>query len=158
MGPLINTKQRQTVTEIVEKSVTQGATLVSGGKKPAHLERGFFYEPTLLKNVEPTHAIFREEVFGPVMGVTPFSSTEEAIRLANDTDYGLAAYVWTDGLREAIGVSEALEFGIVGVNEWAAHATEAPFGGWKQSGLGYECGAEGLQEYLEKKLISIGDL
>jgi acyl-CoA reductase-like NAD-dependent aldehyde dehydrogenase len=111
-----------------------------------------------LKNVKPGQAIFEQEIFGPVMGVTSFRTTEEAIALANATEYGLAAYLWTDRLREAIQVSEALEFGIVGVNEWAAHATEAPFGGWKQSGVGYECGAEGLQEYLEKKLISFGDL
>ncbi len=158
MGPLINAKQRQHVADVVHNSIKQGATLVTGGKTPSQLTRGFFYEPTLLKNVKPGQAIFEQEIFGPVMGVTSFRTTEEAIALANATEYGLAAYLWTDRLREAIQVSEALEFGIVGVNEWAAHATEAPFGGWKQSGVGYECGAEGLQEYLEKKLISFGDL
>ena len=117
-----------------------------------------FYEPTLIKGVTSENPLFRNEVFGPVMSVTPFETTEQAIDLANDTEYGLAAYLWTNDLNTSIHVSEALEFGIVGINEWAAHATEAPFGGWKQSGLGQECGEEGLHEYLEKKLIAIGSL
>jgi acyl-CoA reductase-like NAD-dependent aldehyde dehydrogenase len=113
---------------------------------------------TLLKDVKPQYAAFRKEIFGPVMAVTPFETLDEAIALANDTEYGLAAYLWTNDLNTSIYVSEALEFGIVGVNEWAPHSIEAPFGGWKQSGLGYECGEEGLHEYLEKKLIAIGGL
>ena len=158
IGPLINARQREQVEQIVGDSIAQGAHLSTGGQRPAHLSKGYFYSPTVLSEVTPEQAIFRKEVFGPVMGIMPFSSTEEAIALANDTEYGLASYLWTNDLRTSIKVSEALEFGIVGINEWAAHATEAPFGGWKQSGLGYECGEEGLQEYLEKKLISIGDL
>jgi acyl-CoA reductase-like NAD-dependent aldehyde dehydrogenase len=142
----------------VNNSIAQGARLNTGGQRPAHLPKGYFYTPTVLSEVTPEQDIFRKEVFGPVMGITPFSNTDEAIALANDTEYGLASYLWTNDLRTSIKVSEALEFGIVGINEWAAHATEAPFGGWKQSGLGYECGEEGLQEYLEKKLISVGDL
>jgi acyl-CoA reductase-like NAD-dependent aldehyde dehydrogenase len=92
------------------------------------------------------------------LSITAFDTEAEAIALANDTEYGLAAYLWTNDLRASIRISEALEFGIIGINEWAAHAIEAPFGGWKQSGLGYECGEEGLHEYLEKKLIAHGDL
>jgi acyl-CoA reductase-like NAD-dependent aldehyde dehydrogenase len=83
---------------------------------------------------------------------------EEAVEMANNTPYGLAAYIWTNDIRQATYLSEALEFGIVGINEWAPHATEAPFGGWKQSGLGHESGPEGLLEYMEKKLISTGGL
>lgn len=158
IGPLINARQREQVEQIVNNSIAQGAYLSTGGQRPAHLSKGYFYTPTVLSEVTPEQDIFRKEVFGPVMGITPFANTDEAIALANDTEYGLASYLWTNDLRTSIKVSEALEFGIVGINEWAAHATEAPFGGWKQSGLGYECGEEGLQEYLEKKLISVGDL
>lgn len=158
VGPLINAQQREQVEKIVNNSVSQGATLVTGGKRPEQLAQGYFFQPTVLAEVKTDQDIFRKEVFGPVMGITPFVDTDEAIALANDTEYGLASYLWTNDLRTSIKVSEALEFGIVGINEWAAHATEAPFGGWKQSGLGYECGEEGLHEYLEKKLISVGDL
>ncbi len=158
VGPLINANQRNHVETIVQNAVNQGATLMAGGKRPTHLPKGFFFEPTLLKDVTSDNDIFRKEIFGPVMSVTPFDTLDEAIALANDTEYGLAAYAWTNNLKHSIKISEALEFGIVGINEWAAHSIEAPFGGWKQSGLGYECGEEGLHEYMEKKLIAIGDL
>lgn len=158
IGPLINANQRQHVEQVVQESIEKGAICLAGGQRPAHLEKGFFFAPTLLKDVTTNHAIFRKEIFGPVMSVTSFDTVEEAIDLANDTEYGLAAYIWTDSLRQSIKISEALEFGIVGINEWAAHGIEAPFGGWKQSGLGYECGEEGLHEYMEKKLIAVGDL
>jgi succinate-semialdehyde dehydrogenase len=158
LGPLINAKQRDNVAQLVQSSLDAGANLVTGGKTPPQYKEGFFYEPTLVKDVTPDNPLFRNEVFGPVMSVTPFATTEEAIALANDTEYGLAAYLWTNDLNTSIHVSEALDFGIVGINEWAAHAIEAPFGGWKQSGLGQECGEEGLHEYLEKKLIAVGSL
>ena len=158
LGPLINKNQQRMVASIVDDAVKAGATLLTGGKVPPQYANGFYYEPTVLADVERDNPIFRREIFGPVMSITPFDTVEQAIELANDTEYGLAAYLWTNNLKTSIKVSEALEFGIVGINEWAAHAIEAPFGGWKQSGLGYECGEEGLHEYLEKKLIAIGDL
>ena len=158
VGCLINAQQRDTVEMVVNNSIAAGAKLLCGGKRPPQYKNGFYYEPTVLADVSAEMPIFRKEIFGPVMSITPFETEAEAIKLANDTEYGLAAYLWTNDLRVSIRVSEALEFGIVGVNEWNAHGIEAPFGGWKQSGLGYECGEEGLQEYLEKKLISIGDL
>jgi acyl-CoA reductase-like NAD-dependent aldehyde dehydrogenase len=154
VGPLINARQRDTVARIVDETVAQGARLVCGGT--TMYDKGFFYAPTVLADVSPAMAAFRQELFGPVMSITPFDTEQEAITLANDTEYGLAAYLWTKDLGTSIRVSEALEFGIVGINEWNAHAIEAPFGGWKQSGQGYECGSEGLHEYLEKKLISTG--
>jgi acyl-CoA reductase-like NAD-dependent aldehyde dehydrogenase len=92
------------------------------------------------------------------MPVIPFSTKEEVIVKANSTSYGLASYVWTNNLNTAVFLSEKLEFGMVGINDWAPHGTEAPFGGWKQSGLGYESGAEGMLEYMEKKLIVTGGL
>lgn len=158
VGPLINRRQRDQIAEIVAKTVAEGAEVLAGARIPEGLEQGYFYAPTVLKNVTPQMTAFRQEMFGPVMTLTPFDTLEEALSLANDTEYGLAAYVWTNDLNTAIRMSEGLEFGIVGINEWAAHGIEAPFGGWKQSGLGYECGEEGLLEYLEKKLISIGGL
>lgn len=156
VGPLINARQRDGVAEIVQKTIEEGAVLLCGGNIPH--EKGYFYAPTVLKDVTPSMSAFRNEMFGPVMTITPFDTLDEAISLANDTEYGLASYVWTNDLNTSIRMSEALEFGIVGINEWAAHAIEAPFGGWKQSGLGYECGQEGLLEYLDKKLVAIGSL
>ena len=156
VGPLINGQQRDMVAQLVQDAIAAGATLLCGGQVPADLEKGYFYAPTLLKDVTPDNPLFRNEVFGPVMSVTPFDTEAEAIALANDTEYGLAAYIWTNNLQTSIQVSEGLEFGIVGINEWNPHAIEAPFGGWKQSGLGYECGEEGLHEYLHKKLVATG--
>ncbi len=156
VGPLINARQRDRVEALVGEAATRGVQIRTGGRRPAGLPRGYFYEPTVLAGVTPDMPIFGEEIFGPVLPVVPFDTVDEALALANATPYGLAAYVWTNDLRTATRLSEGLEFGIIGVNEWAAHATEAPFGGWKQSGLGHESGAEGLGEYLETKLVSVG--
>lgn len=158
VAPLISKRQRDGVKDLVERAIAAGARCVIGGKIPAHLPKGFFFEPTVLADVKPDNPIFRNEVFGPVISVTPYSTKEEAIALANDTEYGLAAYIWTNDLYESIYFSENVEAGIVGINEWAAHGTEAPFGGWKQSGVGHECGQEGLYEYLELKVISTGGI
>lgn len=158
VGPLINARQRDHVAALVGDASARGVEIRTGGQRPATLQRGYFYEPTVLAGVTAGMPVFEEEIFGPVMPITPFDEIEEALALANRTPYGLAAYVWTNDLRAAVKLSEGLEFGIVGVNEWAPHATEAPFGGWKQSGLGHESGAEGLSEYLETKLVAIGSL
>jgi acyl-CoA reductase-like NAD-dependent aldehyde dehydrogenase len=156
MGPLINARQREGVATVVTAAIAAGARLVAGGKIP--YEKGFFYAPTILADVDDKNPAFRKEIFGPVMAVTPFNDLEEALALANDTEYGLMAYVFTNDLNTSIHVSEALEFGMVGINEWTPHSIEVPFGGWKQSGLGYECGAEGILEYMEKKVIAIGSI
>jgi succinate-semialdehyde dehydrogenase len=158
VGPLINARQRDRVEALVADAARHGVEVRAGGHRPADLPRGYFFEPTVLSSVRPDMPVFQEEIFGPVMPVVPFDELEEALSLANRTPYGLAAYVWTNDLAASVKLSEGLEFGIVGVNEWAPHATEAPFGGWKQSGLGHESGAEGLAEYLETKLVSVGGL
>lgn len=158
IGPLINKAQREKVREFLQKAVASGARVMAGGEPPAGKEKGYFFSPTLLTEVTEQSAVFREEIFGPVMAVTVFEDTGEAIRLANATPYGLAAYIWTNDLNTAVKVSEALSFGIVGINEWTPHATEAPFGGIKQSGQGSELGHDGIFEYMNKKLISIGGL
>ena len=158
VGPLINARQRDRVEALVVEARGQGVEVRCGGQRPAHLPHGYFYEPTVLSGVTPGMPVYREEIFGPVLPITVFDELEEALALANGTPYGLAAYLWTNNLTAAIKASEGLEFGMVGVNEWNPHATEAPFGGWKQSGVGHESGAEGLEEYLETKLIGIGGL
>lgn len=158
VGPLINAKQRERVERMVSESVIEGTQVLVGGQRPLQMEKGYFYQPTVLFNLQHNQRVYHEEIFGPVMPIVPFSDAEEGIHMANSTPYGLAAYVWTNDLNTAVRVSEGLEFGIVGVNEWYPWATEGPFPGWKQSGLGMESGEEGLHEYLETKLVAIGGL
>jgi acyl-CoA reductase-like NAD-dependent aldehyde dehydrogenase len=158
VGPLINARQRDRVEEMVAGARNAGAAIAIGGKRPADHARGYFYEATVMTGVPPETPLFQSEIFGPVMPIASFSDTDKAIEHANSTRYGLAAYVWTNDLRTAMRVAERLEFGIVGVNEWTPQSTEVPFTGWKESGLGRESGAEGLEEYLETKLIAFGGL
>ena len=154
VGPVINAKQRERVAELVTNTLNAGANKLTGGN--AMKRKGYFFEPTLLTNVAPGMSAFEEEIFGPVMPVTPFSSADEALRLANATDYGLAAFVHTSDLNTSILMSERLEFGMVCINDWLPATPEAPFGGVKLSGLGRETGLEGLREYMEVKTIFTG--
>jgi acyl-CoA reductase-like NAD-dependent aldehyde dehydrogenase len=158
VGPLINARQRDRVEALVESARSAGASVRAGGRRPQDFDRGYFYEPTVVADVRPSMPIYEEEIFGPVMPIASFDDLDEAVALANGTRYGLAAYVWTHDLRTAVRASERLEFGMIGVNEWTPQAVEAPFVGWKESGLGRECGPEGLDEYLETKLVAIGGL
>jgi acyl-CoA reductase-like NAD-dependent aldehyde dehydrogenase len=158
VGPLINARQRDRVEEMVQQSQTAGARIAIGGNRPAFLPRGYFLEPTVVTDVEEDTPLFQAEIFGPVLPIATFENADAAIEMANNTRYGLAAYVWTNDLRAAIRTAERLEFGMVGVNEWTPQSTEVPFTGWKESGIGREGGAEGLEEYLETKLIAFGGL
>jgi succinate-semialdehyde dehydrogenase/glutarate-semialdehyde dehydrogenase len=158
VGPLINEKQRDRVEGLVESARSAGATVCVGGSRPANRPRGYFYQPTVVADVHPSMPVYEEEIFGPVMPIATFDGIDEAVSLANGTRYGLAAYVWTNDLRTAMRASERLEFGMVGVNEWSPQAVEAPFVGWKESGLGREAGPEGLEEYMETKLVAFGGL
>ena len=158
VGPLINAKQRDRVESLVSSAATAGAQIRAGGGRPADREKGYFYQPTLVAGVQPSMPIYGEEIFGPVMPVASFDDFDEAIARANDTRYGLAAYVWTNDLRTALRAAERLEFGLVGVNEWTPQGSEVPFPGWKESGIGRESGAEGLEEYLETKVVAFGGL
>ena len=117
-----------------------------------------YIDGVLMTGVLPEMEVFKEEIFGPILPVTRFGDVDEAIHQANATAFGLAAFVWTNDLKLAIRAYEGIECGMIGVNEWAPHGTEAPFGGWKQSGVGHEAGLEGLEDYLETKLVSIGGL
>lgn len=158
VGPMINAVQRDRVEAMVADARDKGVAVLAGGGRPSGAERGYFFEPTVLGGVSPEMRVFGEEIFGPVLPVASFDDVDQAIEVANRTDYGLAAYVWTKDLNTAIRCYEGLHFGLVGVNEWAPQSSEAPFPGWKHSGLGAESGAEGLKEYLEPKLVAIGSL
>ncbi|HEY3672488.1 MAG TPA: aldehyde dehydrogenase family protein, partial [Acidimicrobiia bacterium] len=135
----------------------KGARLVTGGERLTAdgLDAGCFYAPTLLADVTPDMLIYREETFGPIAPVIVFDDDDEAIAMANDTDYGLASYVYTQSLSRAFRAVEALKFGMVGVNDINPTSAAAPFGGVKQSGLGTEGAREGIDEYLDTKLVGL---
>lgn len=156
VGPLINAKQRDHVESLVKQSLTEEVKVEVGGNRPQSLPKGYFYEPTVISNVKQDSIFSKSEVFGPVMPVMEFEDLDEVIARANDTPYGLGAYLFTQNLKTATLVSEGLEFGLVGVNTWGVSSIEGPFPGWKQSGIGMESGSEGLDEYLETKLVSMG--
>ncbi|HET9633370.1 MAG TPA: NAD-dependent succinate-semialdehyde dehydrogenase [Terrabacter sp.] len=153
VGPLVDEKSRDKVSALVDDAVGKGARVVVGGS--AREGVGWFYEPTVLTDVPEDADLTREEIFGPVAPVSTFTTDEEAVRMANDTEYGLVAYVFTNDLTRAITVSEALEFGMVGVNQGIVSNPAAPFGGVKASGVGREGGFEGIDEYLETKYVGI---
>ncbi|BBX20417.1 NAD-dependent succinate-semialdehyde dehydrogenase [Mycolicibacterium duvalii] len=153
LGPLINAKQVATVTELVSDAVSRGATVAIGGVAPGG--PGNFYPATVLTDVPADARILKEEVFGPVAPITGFDTEEEGIAAANDTEYGLAAYVYTQSLDRALRVAEGLESGIVGINRGVISDAAAPFGGIKESGFGREGGTEGIDEYLETKYIAL---
>ncbi|OUS92178.1 NAD-dependent succinate-semialdehyde dehydrogenase [Rhodococcus sp. NCIMB 12038] len=153
LGPLINEKQQTLVDDLVRDAIQAGAELVLGGKRPDR--PGYFFEPTVLRDVPATARVTREEIFGPVAPLIPFDTEEEVIAYANDTDYGLVSYIFTEDLRRAIRVAEAMESGMVGLNQGSVSNSAAPFGGAKMSGLGREGGSEGLDEFLETKFIAM---
>lgn len=150
IGPLINDKAYAKVARHVEDALSGGARLLAGGKGD-----GRFFEPTVLAGVTHDMLVCREETFGPVAPIIAFESEEEAVRMANDTPYGLAAYVFTRELSRSIRMAEKLEYGIVGVNDGMPSTVQAPFGGMKQSGIGREGGYQGIEAYLETKMLSI---
>jgi succinate-semialdehyde dehydrogenase/glutarate-semialdehyde dehydrogenase len=153
VGPLIDESQQKKVAELVEDAVQKGAETVVGGHIPDG--RGYFYEPTVLKNISDDARVLKEEIFGPVAPVKDFSSEEEAIAAANDTEYGLVAYVFTRDIKRALRVVEGLETGMVGLNQGMVSNVGAPFGGVKQSGIGREGGHWGIEEFLETKYVAI---
>jgi succinate-semialdehyde dehydrogenase / glutarate-semialdehyde dehydrogenase len=152
LGPLVDEATRSKVARLVDDSRSDGGRIVTGGHAPDR--RGYFYEPTVLDSVPPDAGILREEIFGPVAPVVRFSAQDEAIALANATEYGLVSYVYTRDLRRGLQVAEALEAGMVGLNRGIVSDPAAPFGGVKQSGLGREGGHDGLHEFTETKYIA----
>ena len=155
-GPLIAQRQRTRVEEYVAAGLAEGATLALGGGRPEHLPRGWYVEPTVFTDVDNSMRIAREEIFGPVTSVIAYDDVDEAIDIANDTEFGLAAYVYTRDLSRSWRVSEALEYGIVGLNTGLISTEVAPFGGIKESGVGREGSHHGILDYTELKYVCVG--
>ncbi|MEN0137792.1 MAG: NAD-dependent succinate-semialdehyde dehydrogenase [Rhodococcus sp. (in: high G+C Gram-positive bacteria)] len=153
VGPLVSEKQRRSVAALVTDAVDKGADIATGGDSSG--EVGYFYQPTVLTGVTADARILAEEVFGPVAAIVGFDGDGAGIAAANDTEYGLAAYLYTQSLDRALRVSKAIESGMVGVNRGIISDVAAPFGGVKESGLGRESGSEGIEEYLETKYIAL---
>lgn len=153
VGSLVNADTRDKVAAFVADAVGKGATLLTGGETPEG--PGFFYPPTVLTNVPDTADCLRDEIFGPVAVLQSFSDEDDAIARANDTEYGLVAYLYTEDLKRGLALSERLSFGMVGLNRGLVSDPAAPFGGVKQSGIGREGGREGLLEFLETQYISV---
>ena len=153
VGPLIDDSQRGKVSDLVEDAIGRGATAVVGGHKRDGA--GYFYQPTVLTDIPDDAELLQEEIFGPVAPVKGFTDEDEAIAAANNTEYGLVAYVFTNDLKRALRVCERLETGMIGLNQGIVSNAQAPFGGVKQSGFGREGGYEGIEEYLETKYVAV---
>jgi succinate-semialdehyde dehydrogenase / glutarate-semialdehyde dehydrogenase len=153
VGPLINEDQRSKVAQLVEDAVGHGARALVGGH--ARDGAGYFYDPTVLTDIPDDASLLKQEIFGPVAPVKGFDDEEAAIAAANDTEYGLVAYLYTSDLKRALRVVERLETGMVGLNQGMVSNPAAPFGGIKQSGFGREGGPEGIDEYLETKYVAV---
>ena len=154
LGPLINRAGLQKVSDHVADAVAQGASIALGGE--VHDRGGNFFQPTVLTNMRPDMRIAREETFGPVAALFPFDTESEAVQMANDTEFGLAAYFYTRDLARIWRVAEALEYGMVGINEGMISTEVAPFGGVKQSGIGREGAKQGIDEYMDVKYLCFG--
>ncbi|MCU9614339.1 NAD-dependent succinate-semialdehyde dehydrogenase [Caldibacillus lycopersici] len=155
IGPLIDEAAYRKVESHIEDAITRGGQIECGGKRVSAYEDGYFVEPTIISGVTDDMKIMQEETFGPVAPVLSFSDVEEVIRRANNSPFGLAAYAFTENLKTAITVYEQLEYGIVGINDALPSVAQAPFGGYKESGLGREGGHHGIEEFLETKYVSI---
>jgi succinate-semialdehyde dehydrogenase/glutarate-semialdehyde dehydrogenase len=153
VGPLIDSDAVEKVSELVTDAVEKGAKVLVGGEPVG--ERGHFYKPTVLKDVPDGARVLNEEIFGPVAPIKSFASEEEAVAAANDTNFGLVAYLYTSNLKRAFRVIESLETGMVGLNQGMVSTAGAPFGGVKHSGFGREGGHEGIEEYLEIKYVAM---
>ena len=159
VGPVINKKGFDKVVEQIEDAKAKGATVLAGGTTNHSVEKGYFFiNPTVLGNVTHDMIIMQEETFGPVAPIVTFKTYEEAVEIANNTPFGLAAYFFTDNYKRGIFFQENLDFGILGWNDGLPSTAQAPFGGMKESGIGSEGGIEGIQPYLETKYLSIGNI
>ncbi len=156
IGPLIEAKAVAKVQQLLDDALDQGATLLLGGKP--HPAGPLFFEPTLLTGVTPQMQLFQQEIFGPVLAITSFSTEQQAIALANASDYGLAGYIYSQQLGQVFRLAQALQVGMLGVNEGIISNAAAPFGGIKQSGYGREGSRYGLDDYTQLKYVCLGGL
>ncbi len=155
-GPQVSAKQRDRVMGYIDKGVAEGARLVTGGHRPAHLEKGYFVEPTLFADVDNSMTIAQEEIFGPVLVLIPFKDDDDAVRIANDSAYGLSGGVTSASEERALAVASRIRSGTVSVNGGVYYSPMSPFGGYKASGIGRQNGIEGFEQYLETKTIAVG--
>ncbi len=155
LGSLISKEHFEKVKSYFAKGVKEGGQPLHGGGRPKELKKGYFFEPTVLADVEPGSTIACEEIFGPIVAVLPFKTEEEAVNMANDTVYGLAGGIWTQDIKRALRVAKAVKAGYLWVNTYGGIIPETPYGGLKQSGIGKELGTEGLNMYLETKAVNI---
>jgi aldehyde dehydrogenase (NAD+) len=153
-GPQISRRQQERVLSYIEKGRSEGAKLVVGGGVPKHLTRGYFVEPTLFIDVDNRMTIAQEEIFGPVLAVIPFTDDDDAVRIANDSIYGLSGLVHSGDLDRAFDVAARLRTGTLGINGANWYAVDSPFGGYKQSGIGRQCGIEGLEIFTQTKTVA----
>ena len=154
MGPLISARQREKVAGYVDRAIADGAKAVVGGRIPEHLPQGFFYEPTLLVGADENSAVAQDELFGPVLVVLPHDGDDDAVRIANNSIFGLSGAVLSAERDRALGVARRIRTGTMSVNGGLYYAPDAPFGGYKQSGIGREMGTAGLEEFLERKTFA----
>jgi aldehyde dehydrogenase (NAD+) len=154
MGPLINARQREKVAGYVDRAVADGAQVVVGGRIPEHLPKGYFYEPTLLAGVDENAEVAQDELFGPVLVVLPHDGDDDAVRIANNSIFGLSGSVLSADRERALGVARQIRCGTMSVNGGLYYAPDAPFGGYKQSGMGREMGEAGIEEFLERKTFA----
>ena len=152
-GPQVSRKQQERVLGYIQKGIDEGARLVTGGKRPAHLDTGFYVEPTLFADVDNSMTIAQEEIFGPVLVVIPFDDDDDAVRIANDSAYGLSGAITSGDLERAKAVARRVRTGTLGLNGGVWYGADAPFGGYKGSGIGRQCGIEGLEIFTETKTV-----
>jgi aldehyde dehydrogenase (NAD+) len=155
MGPQVSRRQQQRVLAYIETAEREGARVLTGGGIPSHLERGFYVEPTLLADVDPDATVAQEEIFGPVLCAIPFDDDDDAVRIANNSIYGLSGAVSSASEERALAVARRIRTGTLSVNGAQWFDVDTPFGGYRQSGLGRENGLQGFEEYLETKVMAL---
>jgi succinate-semialdehyde dehydrogenase/glutarate-semialdehyde dehydrogenase len=156
VGPMFEARALDKTAELIEDARTKGGKILTGGKRSSRFAKGFWFEPTVVREVNGSMRLMTEEPFAPVMPLLDFSKIEDVIKTANNTPYGLAAYVFTNDLTIATRMAEGLEAGIIGINDPVPATPQCPFGGMKESGMGRELGIEGLDAYMETKCVSVG--
>jgi aldehyde dehydrogenase (NAD+) len=154
MGPLVSARQRDRVLGYIEEGQQEGAKLVVGGGRPSHLPKGWYVEPTLFVDVDNSMKIAQEEIFGPVLAVIPYDDDDDAVRIANESEYGLSGGVFSASEERGTAIARRIRTGSIGVNGGLWYGADSPYGGYKASGMGRQCGIEGLEQYLETKAIA----